>query len=169
MRQTTAAVMTAAAAVLATGVGLGTASASSAAPAAPAAASGTEHFYLMSTSTTSNHLNLIAAGVFTGAGIDISGNTVDTVRLPGGTFKIHHSGGNGPAPKVNPTTCFATFSLPSPFTVSGGTGKYKHLTGSGKAVITIVGILARTHGHCNFNVAPVAQQETIVATGKVHL
>jgi hypothetical protein len=167
MRKTTAALTTAAAAVLATGVGLGTASAS---PAGPAAASGTEHFYLMSASTTSNRLSLIAAGVFTGAGVDISGNSSDTVQLPGGTFKINHSGnGPGGAPKVNPTTCFATDTIAAPFTVSGGTGKYKHIAGSGKAVITVVGILARTHGKCNFNANPVAQQETIIGTAKVHL
>jgi hypothetical protein len=166
MRKITAALTTAAAAILATGVGLGTASAS---PAAPAAASGAEHFYLMNASATSNRLSLIATGVFTGAGVDISGNSSDTVQLPGGTFKIIHSA-NGPgASHANPTTCFATFSGTSPFTVSGGTGRYKHISGSGKAVITFVGIAPRAHGKCNFNANPVAQQETIVGTAKVHL
>ena len=165
MRKTTAALITAATTALATGAGLATASAS---PAAPAS-SGTEHFYLMTTSGTSNRSSLIAAGVFTAAGVDISTSaTTDTVHLPGGTFKIHHPGDNG-NPTVNPSTCLFTLTVTDAFSVGGGTGKYKGLTGSGKAVVSIVAILARSHGHCSDNANPVAWHQTITATGHVHL
>jgi hypothetical protein len=165
MRKTTAALITAATTAIATGAGLATASAS---PAA-SASSGTEHFYLMTTSGTSNRSSLIAEGVFTAAGVDISGSSTDTVQLPGGTFKIHHSGGPSGAPKVNPATCFTTLTVTDPFSVNGGTGKYKGLTGSGTAVISIIAILARSHGACTEDANPVAWHQTITGTAHVHL
>ena len=165
MRKITAGLVTVATAVLATGVGLGTASASP----APAAKAGTEHFYLMSTSTTSNNSGLIATGVFTAAGVDVGGNSTDTARLPGGTFKIHHPGDNGGTTKVNPTTCFATYTDTTKITLSNGTGKYKGISGSGTAVVSVVAILPRAKGHCSENANAVASHETIIATAKVHL
>jgi hypothetical protein len=165
MRKTTAALITAATAILATGAGLGTASAS---PAAPAS-SGIEHFYLMTTSATSNSSSVIAAGVFTAAGVDISGPSTDTVQLPGGTFKVHHPGQTSGSPKLNPATCFVTDTGTGKFTISGGTGKYKGLTGSGQVVINIVGILARSDGHCSRNVNPDAWHQTLTGTANVHL
>ena len=165
MRKTTAALITAATTALATGAGLATASASP----TPAASSGTEHFYLMTTSGTSNRSSLIAEGVFTAAGVDIStGPSTDTVQLPGGTFKINHPGGNG-NPKVNPATCFVTYTGTAKFTLSGGTGKYKGIAGSGEAVITIVAIAARSHGACSENANPLAWHQTITGTAHVHL
>ena len=165
MRKTTAAIVTAATAVLATGVGLGTASASP----TPAARSGIEHLYLMTTSATSNRYSLITTGVFTAGGVDISTSpTTDTALLPGGTFKIHHPGNTG-APKVNPATCLFTLTTTDKITLNGGTGKYKGITGSGKAVVSIIAIAARSHGHCSENANPVAWQQTIDATAKVHL
>jgi hypothetical protein len=165
MRKTTAALIATATIVLAAGAGLATASAS---PAAPAS-SGTEHFYLMTTSGTSNSSSLIATGVFTAAGVDISGSSTDAVRLPGGTFKIHHPGGPSGAPKVNPATCFTTLTATVPFSVNGGTGKYKGLAGSGTAVISVVAILARSHGACSENANPLAWHQTITGTAHVHL
>jgi hypothetical protein len=55
--------------------------------------------------------------------------------------------GSGPTtggPKVNPATCFFTFTGGGKFTVSGGTGACKGISGSGKVVLSIVGILGRT-------------------------
>jgi uncharacterized membrane protein len=145
---------------------LATASASSATPAA----SGTEHFYLMTTSGTATTEPVIATGVFTTSGVDHTGNKIDKVVVGGGTFKINHSGSETGAPKVNTKTCFVTFSGSSKFTVGGGTGTYKGISGSGKAVISIVGILGRTSGGaCSDNAKPVAWQQTIRGTAHVTL
>ena len=144
------------------GTGIASASASP-------AASGTEQFYLMTTSATATTMPVIASGVFTAAGVDHEGNTVDTVRLPRGTFEINHSGATSGTPKVNPATCFATFTGTGAITVGHGTGAYRGISGSGKAVISIVGILGRIHGACSMNVNPVAWQQTIRATARIKL
>lgn len=165
MRKTLAVLASTVAAVGLVAGGLATASASS----ATSAASGTEHFYLMTTSGTANSLPVIAAGVFTGSGTDHEGNKIDSVVLAGGTFKINHSGKTTGAPKVNPKTCLFTFNGSGKFTVGSGTGAYKGLTGSGKAVISILGILGRKGGACSDNVKPVAWQQTIRGTAHVTL
>src|ERR1022692_1384245 len=71
--------------------GLAPASASPAAkPAASLSASGTEHFQIMTTSETARKTHVIADGVFTAGGADVSGNKTDTIMFSGGTFKIRH-------------------------------------------------------------------------------
>jgi hypothetical protein len=148
------------------GVWVGVANAASASPAT----SGTEHFYLMTTSGTATTIPLIANGVFTASGVDHEGNTVDTAAFTNGTFKITHSGGVGGAPKVNPHTCFFTFTGKGKFTVGHGTGAYKGISGSGRVVISIVGILGRTHsGACSENGKPVAWQQSYKATASIKL
>jgi hypothetical protein len=171
MRKTIAASASAAAAsMLVVGGGLAVANASPHGSASPAT-SGTEHLYLMTTSAASNKASLIVSGVFTANGVDIEGNgPTDTVRLPGGTFKIHHPAGGPPGkPKVNALTCFVTISGSARFTINGGTGKFAGLTGAGKALVTIVGILGRSHGKCSESALPAAWHETITATAHVHL
>jgi hypothetical protein len=166
MRKTLAVLASTVAAAGLVAGGLATASASS----ATSAASGTEHFYLMTTSATSTKEVFIAAGVFTASGTDHEGSKIDTVVVKGGTFKINHSGKTTGAPKVNTKTCFATLNGTAKFTVEDGTGVYKGLTGSGTAKISVVGILGRTKsGACSGNAKPVAWQETIRATAHVKL
>ena len=75
-------------ATLVSGAGLAAASAS---PASPAA-SGTEHFYLMTTQPSASRYSVIATGLFTAGGTDVSGSKSDLVKLPGGSFKINHGG-----------------------------------------------------------------------------
>ncbi|MGD0701447.1 MAG: hypothetical protein ABSA02_16380 [Trebonia sp.] len=139
-------------------------------PAAPPK-SGTEHFYLMTTQPAASRYSVIATGVFTAGGTDIAGNTTDTVKLPGGTFKINHGGQTHVVKQqFNPTTCLGVFEGTSKFTVGGGTGKYARITGSGNATINFLGIASRTKkGACNFNANPVVNEETITATGHVKL
>jgi hypothetical protein len=166
MRKTLAVLASTVAAAGIVAGGLATASANS----ATSAASGTEHFYLMTTSGTANSLPVIASGVFTGAGTDHEGSKIDSVTLTGGTFKINHSGKTTGSPKVNTKTCFVTFTGTGKIKVFSGTGAYKGITGSGKAVISIVGILSRTSGGaCSDNAKPVAWQQTIRATATVKL
>jgi hypothetical protein len=161
-----AAVGTAAAAILSSGIGLAAANASTAGPAK----SGTEHLSLMSTQPSGARAVIIASGLFTAGGVDITGNTTDKVVLPGGTFKITHKGN----PKVikqtfNPRTCLADFVGTAPFTISKGTGKYKGISGSGHAVIRYYFIAKRSKGHCNPNGNPAVVEQTITGTAHVKL
>lgn len=145
---------------------LATASASSATPAT----SGTEHFSLMTTQPSASKYVIIAHGVFTAGGVDISGSSTDTAKFGNGSFKIHH----GAKVKIvkeqfNPNTCLEEFIAKAKFTLGGGTGAYKGISGSGTATITDLGIAKQSNGKCNQNANPAHNEETINATGHVKL
>ncbi len=167
MRKTIAALIGAAtAATMITGAGL---AAASARPASPSS-SGTEHFNLMTTQPSASTYTVIASGLFTAGGIDISGSTTDTVKLPGGSFKIHHGGPlHIVKQQLNRKTCLANFEATAGLTVGGGTGKYKGISGSGKATINSLFIARRSKGTCNPNLTPVVAEQTITATAHVKL
>jgi hypothetical protein len=56
------------------------------------------------------------------------------------------------------------------FTLSGGTGKYARITGSGNAMINELAIASRiAKSACNLNGTPVANEETITGTANVKL
>ena len=156
----------AAATMLIGGVGLASASAR---PAGPAV-SGTEHFYLMTTLPSTSRYTIIATGLFTAGGTDISGNTTDLVKLPGGTFKIHHGGAiHIVKQQLNRKTCLAVFDATASFTVGNGTGRYHGISGSGKAAINQMLIARRSKGACNPNLNPVVNEQTITAKGLLKL
>ena len=138
-----------------------------ASPTGPAN-SGTEHFYLMTTQPSAAKYEIIATGVFTAGGTDISGSKSDTAKLAKGSFKVNHS---GPfhiiKQQVNPKTCFAVFEATASITLSGGTGAYKGISGSGSATITDTAIGPKSKGKCNLNANPVANEQTITATAHV--
>jgi hypothetical protein len=137
-------------------------------PAAPPK-SGTEHFYLMTTQPSASRYSIITIGVFTAGGTDIAGGTTDTIKLPGGAFKVNHGGQpHLIKQQVNPATCLAVFEATVKITVGGGTGKYARITGSGTATINDLAIAGRTKkGACNFNANPVVNEETITAKAQV--
>ena len=157
----------AAATMIASGAGLALAGTST---SQRSAASGTEHFSLMSTQPSASKYVVIASGLFTAGGTDTSGNTVDSMKLTGGTLKINH---NFPTHVVkeqfNQKTCLETFVATSKFTVEDGTGTYKGISGSGSARISGLAIARRTAGKCNMNANPTVSEQTIVATAHVHL
>jgi hypothetical protein len=161
----------AAAATLAAGaIAVSGAAVASAAPhAARPAASGTEQFQLMdATVSNSSHPSIIARGVFTAGGVDHSGNKVDTVVFPNGTFKITHGRGTG-SQHVNPKTCLMTVNGKGPYTLSGGTGAYAGISGSGTYHLSILAVAARSGGTCSKTAPPVAFQELIRASGPVKM
>jgi hypothetical protein len=168
MRISTIAVAgTAAAAMIASGAGLAAASTST---VQRSAASGTEHFSLMTTQPSASRYVVIASGLFTASGVDISGNTVDLVKLSGGTFKINHGSAlHILKEKLNRQTCLMQFAATAKFTVEDGTRAYRGISGSGKALISDLGIARRSHGQCNPNANPVSLEQTISATGHIHL
>jgi hypothetical protein len=165
MRGKTLALAIAAAAAALTLAGTGLASASPS-----PSASGTEQFYLSTTSATATTMPVIAAGVFTAAGVDHAGNSVDTLKFANGSFQIIHPGPGTGHPKFNPKTCFVTFTGTGKFTLGHGTGAYKGISGSGKVAVTFVAIGARTHsGACSKNAPPVAFQQSLRGTAHLKL
>jgi hypothetical protein len=168
MRINRIAVVAAAAATM-IGSGAGLALASTSTGQRPAA-SGTEHFSLMTTQPSASKYVVIASGLFTAGGVDISGSTVDLVRLPAGTFKINHgSAVHIISEKLNPRTCLMNFAATAKFKLEDGTRGYKGISGSGKALISGTAIARRSHGQCNPNASPVVSEQTISATAHVHL
>jgi hypothetical protein len=156
-----------AATVISSGTGLAAASGS---PSARPAASGTEHFSLMTTQPSTSRYVVIASGLFTAGGVDVSGNTTDLVKLPHGSFEINHGGAvHVIRERLNPKTCLMSFAATGKFTVGHGKGAYKGISGSGKALISGVGIARRTKGQCNPNANPVVLEQTIAATAHVSL
>jgi len=167
MRKTIAALIGATTtATMITGAGL---AAASARPASPAK-SGTEHLALMTTLPSTSKYTVIASGLFTAGGVDISGNTTDLVKLSDGTFKVHHGGAlHIVKQQLNRKTCLAVFEATASLTLSGGTGAYKGISGSGKAVINSQFIARRSKGACNPNLTPTVVEQTINATAHVKL
>lgn len=157
----------AAATMIASGAGLALASSGT---AQRPASSGTEHFSLMTTQPSASKYVVVASGLFTAGGVDLSGNTVDLIKLPGGTFKINHgSAVHVIKEKFSPRTCLMDFAATAKFTVEKGTGAYKHISGSGKALITGLAIARRTKGQCNQNANPQVSEQTITATAHIKL
>jgi hypothetical protein len=166
-------------AAVATVVGLAVPAGASPLAARPAAVTGTEHFQVMSTATNNSPSSpLIAWGVVTGAGVDreISSNPagtkgVDTFTFAGGKFKVTHTA-KTQKQSFNARTCFFSFSETGVFTLSGGTGKYKGISGSGKYALTVIGIGPKLKsGACNpsQNARLLGQQQMIAGTASVKL
>ena len=162
-----AAGITAAACAMAT-AGLTAASAASP-PGARPGISGTEHLYVMTTSPTSTQDSAIATGVFTAGGTDTPGRAVDTLKFPGGTFKVNHGAAQGKQ-TLNPQTCLFTATETGTYTISGGTGAYTGISGQGTAKISILAVAARNpKGQCSQTLTPVAWQQVIQGSGPIHL
>ena len=142
-----------------------------AAAAAPSNSSGSgiEHFQIMSTSATATRDTVIAHGVFTAGGVDITtSNTTDTLKFPNGTIKLRHSPGTGPQ-SFNPHTCLFTVHQHGTYTLRSGTGKYAGISGHGRYRLDILAVGARSHGKCTQNKPPVTFELIVRASGPVHL
>jgi hypothetical protein len=147
-----------------------------ASPVAASAVSGAQHFQMMNTSTsqTANNGSLLAWGVITAAGVDHqNANGTDTFRLSGGALMVKHTPKKGTDHQsFNPKTCLFTFSEKGTFKITGGTGKYKGISGGGTYALSVVGIGAKLrNGTCNPSPTARAagQQQEISAAGKVKL
>jgi hypothetical protein len=171
MRKNHLRVLTAAGSMLAAGaIALSGIAAAAAAPhTARSGISGIERFQFMSTSDTSPNSTVIARGVFTAGGVDIStGNTTDTLKFPNGTIRLRHSPGTGPQ-SFNPRTCLNTVNQHGTYRLVGGTGKYAGISGHGRFQLDVLAVGARSHGKCS-QTKPLAAFELIIrASGPVHL
>jgi hypothetical protein len=142
-----------------------------AATAAPSnsSASGIEHFQAMSTDPTGAKTTVIAHGVFTAGGVDITtSNTRDTFKFPNGTIRVRHSAGTGPQ-SFNRRTCLITVHQHGTYTLLGGTGKYAGISGHGRFRVDVLAVAARSHGKCTQSKPPAAFELIIRASGPVHL
>ena len=154
--------------------GLAPASASPAAspvakPAASLSASGTEHFQIMTTSETARRTHMIADGVFTAGGTDVSGNKTDTIIFSGGTFKIRHFAGHGKQ-SFDPATCLLSVNERGNYKVEDGTGTYAGISGHGRYHLRILAVAARnSNGKCSQRKQPVAFEQIIRAHGPLRL
>jgi hypothetical protein len=168
MRKTHVRVLTAAGSMLAAGaIALSGTLAATAAPSG-SGASGIEHFQFMSTSATATKDTVIAHGVFTAGGIDITtSDTTDRLKFPHGTIKLRHSPGTGPQ-SFNPRTCLITVHQHGTYTLLSGTGKYAGISGHGRYQLDILAVGARSHGKCTQKKPPVTFELIIHASGPVH-
>jgi len=142
-----------------------------AAAAAPSgsSASGIERFQIMSTSANAIRDTVIAHGVFTAGGVDITtSNTTDTFKFPNGKIRLRHSPGTGPQ-SFNPHTCLITVHQHGTYTLRSGTGKYAGISGHGRYRLDILAVAARSHGKCNQNKTPAAFELIVRLSGPVHL
>ncbi len=152
----TAAVAASAAVALA---GLAAASAS---PARPAA-SRTEHFQLVTTSPSGSS-PVIMYGVILGFGTDHEGSKIDTMKFPAGSFRLVHHETKGAEP-INPKNCLDQVYNDGTYKISGGTGKYKGISGHGTYHFTQLYIFKKVKGLCRTNLPPFTFQQIIYASG----
>jgi len=169
MRKNHFRVLTAAGSMLAAGaIALSGTLAATAAPSS-SSASGIEHFQAMSTDPTGAKTTVIAHGVFTAGGVDITtSNTTDTFKFPNGKIRLRHSPGTGPQ-SFNPHTCLITVHQHGTYTLVSGTGKYAGISGHGRYKLDILAIGARSHGKCTQKKPPAAFELIVRASGPVHL
>jgi hypothetical protein len=169
MRKNHLRVLTAAGSMLAAGaIALSGTLAAAAAPGS-SGASGIEHLQAMSTDPTGAKTTVIARGVFTAGGVDITtSNTTDTFKFPNGTIRVRHSPGTGPQ-SFNRHTCLITVHQHGTYTLVGGTGKYAGISGHGRFQVDVLAVAARSHGKCTQNKPPAAFELIIRASGPVHL
>jgi hypothetical protein len=133
------------------------------------AASGTENFQMMTTSATSPTASVIASGVFTAPGVDHEGqHNTATFTFPNGTVSLKHSAGTGKQ-TFDPKTCLLTINEHGTYNMTGGTGSYAGITGSGKYQLSILAIGASSGGKCSKSKPPVAFHQVINASGPVTL
>jgi hypothetical protein len=164
MRKSIASALTAAAATAVVG-GTGLAMAST-----HTAVSGTENFQMMTTSATSSSASVIANGVFTAPGVDHEHNRTNTATFvfSNGTVSVKHSPGTGQQ-SFNPKTCLLTVNFHGTYKITGGTGSYAGITGSGNYKLNILAISARSGGKCSQSQPPLAFHQVINASGPVSL
>jgi hypothetical protein len=140
--------------------------------ATAATTTGNEHLSLINTQTNGStplHYSAIATGAFTAGGtaiVDSKAGT-GTLRFQGGTIAL----------KIKPGTtkstghpgCLLIETAPATYTIAGGTGIYKGITGSGKSKGTATFVGATVKGKCSNNTPADAIQIITRASGPVSL
>jgi hypothetical protein len=131
----------------------------------------TEHFSFIDTSNTAQVFSAIATGAFTGGGTyDSNGSGASTMHLFGGTIKLQGHATEPPETNTNRTTCLVTEHSAGTYTLLGGTGIYKGISGSGKYAQSARQVGPTPNGKCSFTSGnPVGSQQVITASGPLSL
>ena len=130
-----------------------------------------ERFTLITTSTVASHpvYSVIATGAFIAGGTATgNGKGVLKLQLSSGTITLDRQKPHRRITNTETSTaCMQTASASFSYTIAGGTGTYKGISGSGRATEHDAGIEQAAHGTCSTNFA--AAQGVITATGRVSL
>ena len=158
------------------GVALGTLAGAAAAPAM----AGTSHPHGHPIETirgsgngNSGNVNVQASGAFFDWGhlnLNSTSRFTEVHLTRGSLFTVH--GKESTTTRIGRSSCFVTSETTTNYQIYGGTGRYRHISGSGTASITVTGVLPRLrHGRCDSNAAPLPWTEhtTFVARGPVNL
>src|SRR5215469_9811627 len=114
--------------------------------AASSAPSRTEHWIAESTNPVSATATLIARGPLTiGGTINLE---TGHVKLPGGTLTLSHHQLHGKQVQ-SARTCLATLTSRGTYKVTGGTGRYRHVTGHGRYTLVAYAIVKKVKGKCS--------------------
>ncbi len=126
------------------------------APWASASMTGTQSFVLTTRSTVANPVyQAVASGVFSATGTMQATSAASTAPLkatfPKGTFLINEVSTGKESGTINPSTCAAVYTDTGlKYKITGGTGSYNGITGSGTANLKFTGTLPKlSNGKCN--------------------
>ena len=113
--------------------------------------------------------SVIATGAVRAGGRDISGNKIDAMKFPTGTFRIAHMG--HPEGQPHPERpAWSALRAGGTYTLSQGTGAHKGISGSGRYKLSIELVARRaSNGKCSMNVKPTSFQFMVDAMGPVSL
>jgi len=141
-------------------------------PAAATTTTGNEHLSLINTQTNGSaplHYSAIATGAFIAGGtaiIDSKAGT-GTLRFQGGTIALKIK--TGATKSTGHPGCLLIETGPAAYTIVGGTGIYKGITGSGNSQGTATFVGATVDGKCSNNTQADAIQIITTASGPVSL
>jgi hypothetical protein len=121
---------------------------------------------------------IAASGVFTGSGrvVEVDsrpgdpGNVNrDDLVFPQGTMHIR-STSQTPAMSLNPQTCVLTVRIKQATKIIGGTGRFRHATGTGMGTVRGWGVTARKpDGTCSQDAALLVEVDVIASRGTLSI
>jgi hypothetical protein len=133
--------------------------------------SGTQTFNLVTRQVVKDPVyRAVASGVFSATGTMQASGTASNAPLkatfPGGTFLLTETSGGKPAATINSTTCAVRFAATGvQYKLSGGTGSYKGISGSGTATVRFTGVLPKlSDGKCDTSSSAEPKAGTLVST-----
>ncbi|MDX6309986.1 MAG: hypothetical protein QOI06_3032 [Nocardioidaceae bacterium] len=125
---------------------------------------GMEHIRIVSDSNRSTS-SIVIRGAFVDGGTDYAKGKRDVAVFADGGFIIHHPGGTFSF-ELNPRTCVAHLSGNGNYSIGGGFGAYRGVTGQGTYVFHGILTFGRNgQGRCAVHRAPTASQTIIRASG----
>jgi hypothetical protein len=118
----------------------------------PSVASGAEHFRIISVAASSRRQSVLATGAFTAGGYQVPGQVTalratDKMVFPNGTFLVSRRITKQVLP-VPTSSCQIAETIRGTLSISGGTGSYRGISGSGAFLLKISGVIRKSNGRC---------------------